>query len=185
MDLAKKYVKASSGFVNAILRNVVRSRDTIDVENVETGSIVRNLSIRYSFPEYLVAQWLEEFGNDFTEGLLASLLERPDFSVRVNTLKTTREEVTEELSKAEIQADSGRFLPEALVLHNISYISNTEAFSKGKITVQDESSMLVTKILDPQPGEMILDVCAAPGGKTTISQAMENRGSSRHGYSRT
>ena len=71
----------------------------------------------------------------------------------------------------------GRFLPEALRLKNVSDISESDPFMNGEVFVQDESSMLVTKILDPQPNERILDVCAAPGGKTThIAQSMNNKG---------
>lgn len=175
VDLAKKYAGQSSGFVNAILRNVARSE--INVNEIDTGSRISNLSVRHSFPEHLVREWISQFGEDFTEKLLEALLERPDFSVRINTLKTTRDKVVEELKNEGIEASPGRFLDEALILKNTSDISASQAFLKGLITVQDESSMLVSRILDPKPGDMVLDVCAAPGGKTThMAQLMQNRG---------
>lgn len=177
VDLAKKYAGQSAGFVNAVLRSVARSKDKFSLEDIDASCIAEKLSIKYSFPGYLVEEWIEAFGEVFTEALLASLLERPEFSVRVNTLKTTREALIEELRCNGIGTAPGRFLEEALYLENVSDVSRLDAFIEGKMIVQDESSMLVTKVLDPKPGEKILDVCAAPGGKTThIGQVMENRG---------
>ena len=118
-----------------------------------------------------------DFGAEFTESLLSSLLERPDFFIRINTLKTSRDAIIQELNSNQIEVLPGRFLPEALRLKNVSDISESDPFMNGEVFVQDESSMLVTKILDPQPNERILDVCAAPGGKTThIAQSMNNKG---------
>lgn len=187
VDLAKKYAKASSGFVNAILRNI--SRNGIDLNKIDTDSKAGNMSVRYSFPKHLIEQWLSqygeyaecgekgEYGEEFTEKLLASLLERPEFSVRVNTLKITQEKAIESFGSEGIEAKPGHFLEEALIINNSSDISMAQPFIKGEITVQDESSMLVARILDPKAGERVLDVCAAPGGKTThIAQLMKNEG---------
>lgn len=176
VELAKKYAKESSGFVNGILRNISRGSDEIRMPE-NTGSTAFELSIKYSIPEFLVEDWLSEFGREFTEKILDSLLTRPDFYVRVNTLKTSPEAIIEELSKEGIEALPGRFLNEALILRNVSDISRLKAYTEGRITVQDESSMLAAKILEPQPGERILDICAAPGGKTThIAEYMKNKG---------
>lgn len=177
VDLTKKYAKQSAGFVNAVLRNIARNKDKISLEDIDASSIVEKLSIKYSFPVYLTEEWIKAFGDKFTEELLSSLLERPEFSIRINTLKTTGEALAEELKRSGIDAVPGHFLEEALYLENVSDVSSLNAFIEGKMIVQDESSMLVTKVLDPKPGEKILDVCAAPGGKTThIGQVMENRG---------
>lgn len=177
VDLAKRYAKASAGFVNAILRNISRQKESINIEHPHTGSLASDLSLQFSFPEYLVKEWLSVFGEDFTRKMLEALLQRPGFSVRVNTLKTTATEVAKELSAVGIEALPGRFLPEALVLEGVSDISQTPAFLEGRITVQDESSMLAARILDPQPGERVLDVCAAPGGKTThLAELMQDKG---------
>ncbi|UZQ85003.1 16S rRNA (cytosine(967)-C(5))-methyltransferase RsmB [Thermoclostridium stercorarium] len=177
VELAKRYAKQSSGFVNAVLRNIARNKERISFEDIDAPTVSEKLSIKYSFPEYLVREWISVFGENFTEELLKAFLERPDFSVRINTLKTTKESVVEDLNSHGIETLPGRYLDEALYLKNISDISNLDAFQKGKITVQDESSMIVARILDPKPGEKILDTCAAPGGKTThIGQLMQNRG---------
>ena len=153
VDLAKKYAKQSAGFVNAVLRNITRNKDKINLEDIDAGSTAMRLSIKYSFPEYLAKEWITAFGEDFTEALLLSLLERPDFSVRINTMKTSKDNLLEELNKNGIEAVNGRFLDEALYLEKISDISSLDVFLEGKIIVQDESSMLVTKVLDPRPGE--------------------------------
>lgn len=175
VELAKKYAPRSGGFVNGVLRNISRKKEELQLENIRTGSLSGDLSVRYSFPEYLVQDWISQFGEELTEALLKSLLERPDLSIRVNTLKATPEEVMRELEG--YRTLPGRFLPEALVLRGVSDISGTPAFSEGRITVQDESSMLATALLDPQPGDRVLDACAAPGGKTThMAQRMQNRG---------
>ncbi|HAA24751.1 MAG TPA: 16S rRNA (cytosine(967)-C(5))-methyltransferase RsmB [Ruminiclostridium sp.] len=176
VELAKNYAKESSGFVNGILRNI--SRNSAEIRMPEnTGSAAYELSIKYSFPDFLVENWLNEYGREFTEKILESLLTRPDFYVRVNTLKTTPEAVIDELTAEGFEVLPGRFLNEALIIRNISDISSLKAYAEGRVTVQDESSMLVTKVLDPKPGEKILDVCAAPGGKSThIAEHMKNEG---------
>jgi len=178
VELAKKYANQSAGFVNAVLRNIARNGERVlSDSDIDTLPVPEKFSVKYSFPEYLVQEWISVFGEEFTGELLKSLLERPDFSVRINTLKSTRDAVAEELRKHGIEARPGRFMPEALYLENVSDISGLDVFTEGKITVQDESSMLVSKVLDPRPGEKVLDVCAAPGGKTThIAQLMNNIG---------
>jgi len=176
VELAKKYAKESSGFVNGILRSISRSSAEIRMPE-HTGSTAYELSVKYSFPDFLVESWLIEYGREFTEKLLDSLLVRPDFYVRVNTLKTSPEAVIDELLIEGVEALPGRFLNEALILRNVSDISRLKAYTEGRLTVQDESSMLVAKVLDPQPGEKILDICAAPGGKAThIAEYMKNEG---------
>lgn len=175
VELAKKYAGNASGFINGILRNISRKKEELKLSDICTGTMSMDLSVRYSFPEYLVQDWISQFGTDFTEKLLKALLDRPELSIRVNTLKANPEEVIQELS--DIRVQPGRFLPEALILKGVSDISGTRAFQEGRIIVQDESSMLVTALVDPQPDERVLDVCAAPGGKTThIAQRMQDRG---------
>ena len=159
-------------------RDIANISETAQIRMPEnTGSAAYELSIKYSFPDFLVENWLNEYGREFTEKILESLLTRPDFYVRVNTLKTTPEAVIDELTAEGFEVLPGRFLNEALIIRNISDISSLKAYAEGRVTVQDESSMLVTKVLDPKPGEKILDVCAAPGGKSThIAEHMKNEG---------
>ncbi len=176
VDLAKRYGhQASSRFVNAVLRNITRSRDSIPYP--ERKDIAGYLSIVYSHPRELVDGWLKLFGGEFTEELLKSNNAVPDFSVRVNTLKTTPEKLLEALSQEGCGARAGNYLKEAVVLENPSSISRLEAFQKGYFTVQDESSMLASAVLEPEEGQLAVDVCSAPGGKAThLAQLMNNKG---------
>lgn len=177
VKLAKKYGHgASSGFVNGVLRNIVRNRDQIKWPDPEDNP-VKYLSVLHSYPMWMVARWLERYGFEFTAGLLQAGNQVPDFSVRVNRLRTNRDQLIRDLAEQGTEALPGRYLPEALILKNPSAITQLEPFRKGLIQVQDESSMLVARVLDPKPGEKVLDVCAAPGGKAThLAELMENRG---------
>lgn len=176
VDLAKRYGhQASSRFVNAVLRNISKNRDSLPLP--DKTDIAEYLSIVYSYPKWLVEKWISLFGAEFTEELMISNKEVPEFTVRVNTLKTSRSELLELLHKDGIAACEGKYLEEAVILENPSSIARLEAFKKGYLQVQDESSMLAGRILDPQKGELIIDICSAPGGKAThMAQLMKNTG---------
>jgi len=177
VKLAKKYGHgASGGFVNGVLRSVSRNKNNIVYPDRESN-LVRYLSIMYSHPEWMVENFLSRYGEKFTESLLKSNNETPDITIRVNTCKITKEEILKEFYKEGISAREGNYAHEAIILNNPSSITEIEAFKQGYFQVQDESSMLVGYILDPKPGETVIDVCSAPGGKAThIAQLMKNTG---------
>lgn len=177
VGLAKKYGHyASGGFVNAVLRNINRNRESIKYPD-KNNEPVQYLSVKYSHPEWLVKLWLDRFGYEFTESLLNRNNQVPEFTLRVNTLKTTKERLLEYFREIGIETESGRYMQEAVTVRNPSSIAKLDAFKNGWFQVQDESSMLVAKILDPKPGELVMDVCSAPGGKSThIAQLMEDKG---------
>jgi len=176
VDLAKRYGhQASSRFVNAVLRNVAKNIDNIPYP--DKANVAESFSVIYSHPKWMVDRWISLFGVDFTEALLKSNNEVPDFTIRVNTLKTVRDELIEVLHKEGVKAKNGKYLEEAVVLENPSSITRLEAFKNGLFQVQDESSMLASRVLDPKEGELVIDVCSAPGGKTThMAQLMNNKG---------
>ncbi len=176
VDLAKRYGhQASSRFVNAVLRSVTKNKDSIPYP--DKSDFASYLSILYSHPVWMVEKWIELYGTEFTEDLLKSNNQVPDFSVRTNTLKTDINSLLDMLHKEGISAEPGRYVEEAIILKNPSSISNLETFKKGYFQVQDESSMLAAKILDPKEGETVIDVCSAPGGKAThMAQLMNNKG---------
>lgn len=176
VDLAKRYGhQASSRFVNAVLRNVAKNADSIPYP--DKNNINEYFSIKYSHPAWLVDKWIKLFGNKFTEELLKSNNVVPDFTIRTNTLKMTRDKLIESLNKEGIKAKAGKYLDEAIVLENPSSISRLETFRNGYFQVQDESSMLCAKVLGPKEGELVIDVCSAPGGKAThMAQLMNNKG---------
>jgi len=177
VKLAKRYGhKASAGFVNAVLRKVSDNSESINYPLPENG-IEKYLSVRYSHPEWLVNKWIEEFGTEFTESLMEANNKVPELSVRVNTIKTTKEELIKKLSELGIKTKNSEYADECLIISQALSIFNSEPFKDGLFSVQDESSALASKVMDPKKGELIIDVCSAPGGKTThIAQLMNNKG---------
>jgi ribosomal RNA small subunit methyltransferase RsmB len=175
--LAARYGhKASTGFVNALLRNMAKNKNNITYPNKD-GNLIQYLSVKYSHPEWMVERFLRMFGTDFTESLLESNNSIPEFTVRTNTLTATRDSLMEQLARDNVDSMYGRFAPEAVIIKNPSSITRLNAFKTGLFQVQDESSMLVASVLDPKPDELVLDVCSAPGGKSThLAQLMDNKG---------
>lgn len=162
-------------FVNAVLRRVVRETATIQLlwEKLERD----DPATAFSHPEFLVQRWRRQFGLDRTLALLEWNNEPPVLFARVNELKTTREKLLEALLHARVVARESCLHPLCVEIEPTSSIDRLAAFEAGQFYVQDPSTLLAVDLLDPQPGEVILDACAAPGGKTTyIAQKMKNQG---------
>ncbi|MGN0466930.1 MAG: 16S rRNA (cytosine(967)-C(5))-methyltransferase RsmB, partial [Lachnospiraceae bacterium] len=176
VSLAKKRgFKSLSGFINGVLRNISRNKDKISFPDEKKDPILF-LSVKYSMPEWIIKMWLSEYPYDIVEKMLASTLEERGTVVRVNLQKTTREELKEQLSK-EMNVRDGIYLPFSLVLTQYDYLQKNSAFLDGKFQVQDESSMLVSVIADPKKNNFVVDVCAAPGGKTLhIAELLKEEG---------
>ena len=173
--LIKKYDKKSSGFVNAILRNVIRNKENI-IE-IDKKDIVEYLSIKYSYNQWLIRKWIEEFGQEFTEDLLEANSEKPNLYIRANTLKINRDELINKLREQGIDCSKVNGIDEAIMVKNLKNIENNKLFKEGYFTVQDISSMLVGKVTNPKEEKLVLDVCSAPGGKTThLGTIMKNTG---------
>ena len=177
VKLAKKYGhSASSGFVNGVLRNIARKADTIKYPNALADPLMY-LSIQYSHPEWMVGAWLKRYGFDFTEDLLKANNEVPELCVRANTTRISAEKLVKKLTEAGLEVEKGKYSNEAIIIKSHVSLSKLQEFKNGLFQVQDESSMLVGHILDPRPGETVLDVCSAPGGKAThIAQLMNDKG---------
>jgi len=165
-----------SGFVNAVLRNISRSKNKFKFELVcDTDPIA--LSMHFSYPVWLVKKWLEDFGTEYTIKIISSMSLDDCTSIRVNTQKITPERLKEILEKSGITVSTGLYVKEALKILKAGDIELNSFYKEGLFTIQDEASMLVVNILDPHPGEYVLDACAAPGGKTIyMSELMANRG---------
>lgn len=174
--LAKKHGnKGSIGYVNGILRNISRNKEKFTEVNVEDPS--NRISIKYSHPKWLVDEWIREYGFEFTEDLLKSNNKKPELNIRINTLKTNKEKLINNLEKKGFIIKEGKYSEDALIIENPFKISQTQEFINGEFTIQDESSTLVAQIMDPRPGSVVIDVCSAPGGKAThIAQKMNNKG---------
>lgn len=177
VKLARRYGhRASAGFVNAVLRNIAKNGADIAVPPKETD-LTGYLSVTYSYPKWIVEKIVGVFGEEFGEGLLDAGNSTPHTTVRTNTLKISPEELIEKLEEEGVSAVPGNFVKEAVVLKSTASVGRLEAFKNGLFQVQDESSMLAAKALNPIAGDFVLDACSAPGGKAThMAQLMENKG---------
>ncbi len=157
--------KGAANFVNALLRQYLRDRDAL---KAGSGSRLAagNLSIKHSFPEWIVERWRKRFGTAQTIQLLSALNKTPDFTLRVNQKKISVGEAVRELEEDGIKATKGVFSPAALHVEKLTPVLKHKLFKNNTIVVQDEMSQLVSLSLGPQTGDAILDACAGSGTKT-------------------
>ncbi|MFA5634801.1 MAG: 16S rRNA (cytosine(967)-C(5))-methyltransferase RsmB [Anaerovoracaceae bacterium] len=175
VELAKRYCKGRDGFINAILRNYLRTKDEITLPDRQSDEIAF-LSIKYSYAPWIVQMWIGEFGSEFTEELLAAGNKTPELVIRPNLLKNRKRALKKRLEGKGYEVHDGRMSHIALRVKGEDLLS-THSYQSGLFSVQDESSMVAVDLLDPKPNEFIMDVCAAPGGKTMyIGERMDNRG---------
>ncbi len=173
VNLAKLYDKRRAGFVNGVLRNLIRNYKDIKLPT----DPIEHLSIKYSTPIWLVNRFIEVYGFSFTEELLKSSLQKPSVVFRTNTLLISRDELIEKLKDIDIIGRKSTVSEGIIIDHIGTSIEDNELFKNGYYTMQDESSMNVAHIVDPKESEYILDLCASPGGKTThIAELMKNKG---------
>ncbi|MBI5572577.1 MAG: 16S rRNA (cytosine(967)-C(5))-methyltransferase RsmB [Desulfomonile tiedjei] len=159
-----------AGFVNALLRNALRNRSAADPPPADTPASV---SVYYSHPEWLVARWIGEFGKDLTRRILEHNNSRASLDLRVNTLKTTREDVVQLLQGAGIAAEPIGFLRDGLAIpRGGGPVHTLPGYEDGLFAVQERASQMVAPLLRPVSGGRILDACAAPGGKTAHLAAL-------------
>ncbi len=163
---------AVKGFVNGVLRSFLRD----DKKLPEPQGKAESLSVKYSCPLPLVEKWLKELGEEQTERLLADSLGRAPVTIRTNTTRTSPEALAVRLAASGLTVHKNKYVGEALEISGAAPESTTE-YAEGLFHVQDVSCMLCCRALDPKPGMTVLDMCAAPGGKTfTIAEIMENDG---------
>ncbi len=166
----------TANLVNAILRNIIRNINKLPTPDNETDPI-QYLSIMYAHPTWIVKRWVERYGLYETEQLLSANNERPTTVVRVNSLKTSTDELTKLFEERGIKYVHSKYLDNFIKVGHLSGIYNLDLFTQGYFSIQDESSGLVVKLLDLKPGEKVIDLCSAPGGKTTfIAELMKNEG---------
>ncbi len=135
-------------------------------------------SVKYSCPEPIIRLWRQGYGDEVTKGILESLDGRPPLSVRVNTLKTTAQELKVSLEQEGLGAEYSTLLSDCLTLTRTGAIEELPQYREGLFHVQDQASQLCCRILQAEPGRTVLDVCAAPGGKSfTIAEQMQDHGS--------
>ena len=177
VNLAKKHShKGAFGFVNGILRNISRNKDNIIVSDKNKNPL-EYLTIKYSHPQWMIKDWLSQFGFDFTESLCIANNTKPKLNIRVNTLKTTKDKLLKKLNNLGLRVSKTNLAKDGIIVDNPLKITETEEFKNGYFQIQDESSMLVGEIMNPEQNSLIIDVCSAPGGKSThLAQKMKNNG---------
>ena len=169
-ELAKKYSIAISKFINGTLRNYLRNKDS-ELKRLDDE---KNYEILYSIPKWFYDTLEKQYGNDNLKQAITSLKKIPYLSVRVNKLKYSEEEFEEFLKEKDIQIIKK---VDTVYYVNSGLIINSEEFKAGKIIAQDASSYLAAKNLGVLSNELVLDICAAPGGKTAVlAEQMENKG---------
>lgn len=176
VEIAKLRGGKAAGFVNGVLRNFLRHNNKV-AEAAPNDQTAGALAEEFSHPEWLVKRWLADFDAEEATSLMRANNERAPLVVRVNSLKCTREELLERFLTAGIDAKPTKWSPQGISVVSGPAVAELPGFAEGLFQVQGEASQLVTNLLAPQPGERILDACAAPGGKSThIAERMRDEG---------
>ena len=177
VQIAKKHKGGKvAGFVNGALRNFLRGKHETATPHPSDHSIA-TLAVEYSHPEWLVERWLDYFGLEGAKALMRANNERSPLVLRVNTLKSNRKTLLDLFEENGVIAVATQWSPEGLWVQSGSAVDGLPGFHQGLFQVQGEVSQLVTHLLAPQPGERVLEACAAPGGKSThIAELMKDAG---------
>lgn len=172
VQLAKKYAKGRDKFINGVLRSYIRDRYNITLPDKEK-ELIKYLSVKYSYEEWIIKLWMEKYDAEFTESLLAAGNQTPPLVIRTNTGKVSRDELLAELKKEGFEAEKCQLAEKGIRVSGEGLLQ-TDAYKQGKFSVQDEASQVAIQLLDPKPGELVMDVCAAPGGKSLASAERMN-----------
>ncbi len=164
----KRGFSGLSGFVNGVLRSVARGWKDVTFQNE---------SVRYSVPEWIIDGWNADYGRDVTEKMLEAFMQPAKITVRTNTQKCMPEELKDRLSQEGVTVEAIEGISYAFALSGFDYLAGLGSFQDGWFYVQDISSMTVAHAADPKKGDYIIDVCAAPGGKSShLAELLDGSG---------
>lgn len=164
----KRGFSGLSGFVNGVLRSVARGWKDVTFQNE---------SVRYSVPEWIIDGWNADYGRDVTEKMLEAFMQPAKITVRTNTQKCTPQELKDRLSQEGVTVEAIEGISYAFALSGFDYLAGLGSFQDGWFYVQDISSMTVAHAADPKKGDYIIDVCAAPGGKSShLAELLDGSG---------
>ncbi len=167
VNLAKKNLPSSNGsIINGILRTYLREGKSLDPVK-KFKYIDTQLAIKYSFPEWIIKRWLGFWGKDFVRDMCEAFNERPSFDIRVNTHKMSVESFESELSEKKINFVRSAYFNNVLKINDVQKLQKSKLLQEGYCTVQDESGLLAIQLMTIKAGDLVLDTCAAPGGKYT------------------
>ncbi len=165
-----------AGLVNAVLRNIIRNMEGIRYPDPAEDP-VQYLAVFYSHPYWMVKRWVARFGQEETQKLLTANNERAGLTLRINKLRTEPGLFLKQLEQQQITYKGSIHFDYLVKVRGLTRIAQMDLFRNGMFTIQDESAALPCVLLAPKPGERVLDLCAAPGGKTTnIAELMRNEG---------
>lgn len=175
--LAKKFCRGREGFINGVLRSYIRDRFSVKLPDRAEDEI-EFLSIKYSCARWIVELWVDQYGTEEAEEILKASMGNPGLCIRVNSLKTGKQDLANRLRAKGFEVEESSVAHHALKVRKASSLISDKLHKLGLFSIQDESSIKTVEILDPQPGDVVVDVCAAPGGKTlAAAEMMSNRGS--------
>ena len=177
VQITKKLYPGRSGLVNGVLRNAIRKMEEVEYPDMEKDFSLY-VSIVHSHPLWLVKRWMKRFGAEETLKLCKSNNETPPLAIRTNTFRTNRDKVLRELLNDGCKAESSRLSTHGIILTSpLTPVREMPQYKNGHIQVQDEASQLISFLVNPDPGEKILDTCAGIGVKTShMAELMKNRG---------
>lgn len=177
VELAKRYGHGGTvKFVNGVLRALARSAATLHFPD-SNQDLVGHLALRHSHPAWMVERWLKRYGLDETVALLEANNNTPPITLRANRLRTNRDGLRQALEAEGVESHETNLSPDGLTIKGVGSLTRLKAYQDGLFAVQDESSMLVAPVVAPKPGQVVIDLASAPGGKAThLAELMGNQG---------